>query len=204
MMLVEAKPLAREIATYLKMTGMSDSGFGEAAIGDKGFVSRLPERRYVQSQTAATIREFIARFGVPAAASASVPVPIRTGAELVAALEAEAARRGVQLHGLVKLLSPWPSSYLGQLKAARRPTAATCARIAAVIAGDAVPAAPPNNFQSPARAGFARKEPMVFVRPLAEPPVPEMRPFERTTCFWCGVRSDIGCAHLAPLTAEAA
>lgn len=71
-----------------------------------------------------------------------------TGADLVEAVRREAARRNVAVIDLAAKLSPHPGTWLKQVAIAKRPKPHTIARVNALLAGQAVPDAPPNNFQA--------------------------------------------------------
>lgn len=104
-----------------------------------------------------------------------------TGRAAIAAIEAEAARRGVSACQLVRSLSPMPSSFLNMVSLAARPKASTIARINAALAGEAP--IPPRAYQ--------RRDP---IRDCSGPTIAATTPrVSREPCFRCGVRSDIGC-----------
>lgn len=88
-----------------------------------------------------------------------------TGEDIVAAIEAEAARRGVKATALVRNLSSDPWRWLAQTGRAKSPRLATIARVRALIDGELVPPPPANNFQSTKR----RRN---FVRRVAGPDLP--------------------------------
>ncbi len=115
-----------------------------------------------------------------------------TGAELADAIEREAERRDMTAVELASSLSRWPGKWLYQLRIAARPKPATIARVQALLAGEAVPPAPPNNFW---RNGPPAPP---AVRVWREPPPEALPPrVYRDPCPRCGVRGDVGCSHRA-------
>lgn len=146
-----------------------------------------------------------------------------TGARLIELIEVAAAERGVTARKLASALSPYPDRWLTQLAIAKRPKPMTIERIRALLFGEPIPDAPPNNFQArvdqlraDASAEAAdREERFTAARRTAgkRPVLPIQRdtrgyhsagerqpdtwpePIERDPCFRCGVRADVGCRH---------
>ncbi|MBM3929411.1 MAG: hypothetical protein FJ335_13305 [Sphingomonadales bacterium] len=117
--------------------------------------------------------------------------PDATGADLHAAIVAEARRRGVTPRKFVKPMSCDASTWLEQVSRVARPRPATLARVIALLSDQPIP--------PPTRRRIVRTARAVAVDGTVldgEPPVPAVLPFERRSCPWCGVRSDIGCRHL--------
>jgi hypothetical protein len=115
-----------------------------------------------------------------------------TGEDLVKALRDRAWASGVPVRDLALQLSPSPERWLSQTRQALRPKPHTIARVRALLAGDAVPAPPANNFQASPRAPariVVAKTPRVETHPA---------PVSRDPCFLCGTRGDIGCRHQRP------
>lgn len=123
------------------------------------------------------------------------PAPIGvdvTGAALADLVTAEARRRGVSVDRFATDLSRWPAKWLAQLRAARRPTAATVARVRALLAGEPVPRPAANNFQSPRNGSAYHPHAGSWTMKPAAVPAPGP---SREPCFRCGTRGDIGCHH---------
>lgn len=95
-------------------------------------------------------------------------------------------------HALAGALSPHPHKWLFQLRIALRPKPATIARIEALIAGEEIPLAPPNNFQAKPGGSASARYVAERYRPREEELPP---PVFRDPCPRCGVRADIGCPH---------
>jgi hypothetical protein len=135
-------------------------------------------------------------------ALAGKPVPPQppgppSGAELAQAVRNRAAQLRQPVRQFAAALSSDPLTWLDQVAIAQRPKAHTVARIEALLAGQPVPPAPPNNFQRqrvltqrPFAVTIADRD-MVRSEPL--PPI-----VERDPCFLCGIRADIGCRHQKP------
>lgn len=66
-----------------------------------------------------------------------------TGEDIVAAIRAEAERRGITAHALVRTLSSEPSKWLSQVVVARRPKLHTVQRVRALLAGEVDVPVPP-------------------------------------------------------------
>jgi hypothetical protein len=112
------------------------------------------------------------------------------GEVLVLAIVQAAGYSGRPISQFASPLSPTPAAWLAQLRRAQNPTAATRARIAALLAGEPVPPPPPNNFQASPRKPAANA-----VRRAVQPAV-FAEPINREPCWRCGVRGDIGCEHM--------
>jgi hypothetical protein len=120
-----------------------------------------------------------------------------TGAEIKAAIEREAHRKGVSAMQFAAPLSRWPDKWLHQLGGAQRPKPATIVRVKALLAGEQVPPAPANNFwkhgsDPTRRAARADTLHRVSAGPAAGALPP---PVDRDPCFRCGTRGDLGCSH---------
>ena len=121
---------------------------------------------------------------------------MKTGADIIAALEAEAERSGVSTFSLANQLSRYPHKWLKEVARAQKPTANTIARVTALLGGSDLP--PTHN--SGRRRTFQR----VVRQTIREPELPTgLTPVDRDPCFRCGVRADIGCMH-RPWTMERA
>lgn len=117
-----------------------------------------------------------------------------SGAEVVAALRAKAARRGMKLRDFVQPLAVNPAAYLDTLGKSRMCRRATIARVRELLAGKPVRTPPANH----------RRAEVVALAVRAGDPVPLGARVDRDPCFRCGVRGDIGCAHrVAPWSAAA-
>lgn len=111
-----------------------------------------------------------------------------TGAQVVAAIEAEAARRNLPTSTFAAPLSSAPAKWLCQARVAKRCKPATIARVLCLLNDEPVPPPPPNSFQLP------RDDTRQFVPPAHRGPVPTVEPVNREPCWRCGVRGDIGCS----------
>lgn len=109
---------------------------------------------------------------------------VTSGMEVVSAIEAAAAQRGVDIVTFIRPITGnrGAQAWLGEVRRAHRPKAATIERIRELLAGK-VPAAPRPYVR---QAGAGRAE--TPITPLSEP-------VDRDPCFRCGVRRDIGCRH---------
>lgn len=148
-----------------------------------------------------------------------------TGEDIIAAIGAEALRRGVSPLDIVRPLSPDPSKWLSQVAVARRPKPATIARVCAVLAGHlVVPIEPRVRCRAASlRAAVAEETAEVEARrrraqttgggvtnilesrgdrPVLAPVITgqDRRPFAhgRDPCPRCNTRGDIGCRHQRP------
>lgn len=116
-----------------------------------------------------------------------------SGADLAALIVAEAERRDMTPDELASALSRWPGKWLYQLRIAARPKPTTIERVRALLAGEHVPAPPPNNFQSVGAAdSYSPPTGSWSLRPSEAKLPPRV---ERDPCPRCGVRGDIGCRH---------
>lgn len=113
-----------------------------------------------------------------------------SGAQLYAELEAEAARRGVSMAALCLPLAKFPVNWAERLRDASRPRPATVARVRALIAGEPIPGGVSGRRVLP----VAR--PAAVLRVEVGPPVPDVLPLPRRTCFACGATSMTPCVHL--------
>lgn len=119
-----------------------------------------------------------------------------TGADLVAAIEAHAAAKGVRPFEIARLISSNPRKWLQATPAYKTPKPQTIARISALLAGEPIPASPPTLNKA-----TGRRSPDHLVR--AFPVEIEAQPrVYREPCFKCGVRADIGCRHQPLLSAD--
>lgn len=114
-----------------------------------------------------------------------------TGAELHAAIVAEARRRKMAPRKFAQPLSSDPSTWLDQLSRVEQPRAVTRERVIALLTDRLIPEGPRRRI---VRSSAPRK--VASSDEGAAPPVPAVLPYERRACSWCGVRSDLGCRHL--------
>lgn len=115
--------------------------------------------------------------------------PNPTGADLVAAIEAHAAAQGVRPFEIARLISADPRKWLRQTPDYQAPKPQTIARVAALLAGETVPASRPSHTRA-----NGRRSPDHLVRALS-PEIDTQPRVYREPCFKCGVRGDIGCRH---------
>ncbi len=112
-----------------------------------------------------------------------------TGADVVAALKAAAAERGMPVAKFVEPLTSSPTSWLQELQHATSPREVTLARVRALLAGEPIP-----GRQKYERTGAY--EGRTGSRGIVRAPAPPSSvPVDREPCFKCGVRGDIGCVH---------
>ncbi|HEY8593286.1 MAG TPA: hypothetical protein VIL42_10555 [Sphingomicrobium sp.] len=152
--------LLAEIEQFLKRTGMAASTFSKRATASFSFVSKLRQGQVVRARTAVRVRRYMSEYmagptpgaadceGTDPHAKATVPSPGAVdGQKLYDELVAAAAAAGMGLKRFAQPLWNQDSGWkLEQLRIAKRPQAATIARVRALIAGDPLP--PPHNAPS--------------------------------------------------------
>lgn len=157
---------------------------------------------------------------------------LKTGADLVAAIQERARVSGVRPSEVAAALAQYPQQWLKQTAAARRPKPETIERVRALLEGRPVP--PPIGVNRAPDARLTVAEQIVeevrvagerraaarsiqtvsphTVIELARPAPPiaattptDRRPFalSREPCPRCAVRGDLGCAHQRPFDPEA-
>lgn len=117
--------------------------------------------------------------------------PLISGADLAALIQREAALAGISLSAFLGPISNWPKKWLDQLRNAEHPRGATISRIEALIRGELVPSAPPNNFWK----NGAQKRTYHAARHRGDPRGELPPVVSRDPCSRCGTRADIGCRH---------
>lgn len=157
---------------------------------------------------------------------------LKTGADLVAAIQERARASGVRPSEVAAALAQYPQQWLKQTAAARRPKPETIERVRALLEGRPVP--PPIGVnRAPDQQPMLVEEIADEVRIAAErraaarsiqtvspanvielarpaPPIAaatptDRRPFalSRESCPRCAVRGDLGCSHQRPFDPEA-
>jgi hypothetical protein len=101
--------LRREVAAFLKRSGLSESRFGRAAANDPCFVARLRAAERVRPQTVERVRAFIADWRPPGPPVAVVEKEPRSFEEQLARVE----RGEVGIGPNLKFGRPDPSGTLG-------------------------------------------------------------------------------------------
>lgn len=135
---------------------------------------------------------------------------MKTGPDVVAALRAAAAMRGVPVTDFVRPITASPSTWLIKVQQARTPKPLTIERAAALINGLPIPGiGTPGTLDAQVRReveewgqrrALARSTGTVVNALASQDRGGELlggtaAPLDRDPCFRCGVRGDIGCAH---------
>lgn len=112
---------------------------------------------------------------------------VTSGAELVAALRAEASRRALPVEQFIRPIigNKSPSGWLADVSRAHRPLARTIQRARELVEGRPV---------EPVRR-YARQPGASRERVIPDPSGSIPDSVDRDPCFKCGVRGDIGCKH---------
>lgn len=122
--------------------------------------------------------------------------PLRTGAEVIAAVTAAAAAQSIPVKTFIAPITSAPGRWLHDVGNAGIPREVTLARVRALLAGDPIP-----SRQSYIRSNdhVGRTERCGNVGSAG--PLAQMVRVDRDPCPRCAVRGDIGCRH-RPWTLE--
>ncbi|WP_218146910.1 hypothetical protein [Sphingobium sp. AP50] len=121
------------------------------------------------------------------------PADLTTGADVIAAVTAAAARQNIPLMRFIAPLSASPSRWIRDVSNAHHPREVTLARVRALLEGRAIPG---RQKYQPSGQYVGRRINPDYARPGT--PKVAFSPVDRDPCFKCGVRGDIGCSHRSP------
>jgi len=111
-------------------------------------------------------------------------VILRTGAELAAHIEKEAAMRGLSPSKLLAQIYPNPAASLNTIRRARQPTINTIAKLNRILSSKVMMA------RADERTNAAHMQRLATIATKVDPVY-----VDRDPCFYCGTRADIGCRH---------